>query len=42
MPREVHERLVREGRRKGLRGEALKRYVYGTLMKLKKKRKEKN
>lgn len=34
MPKELHDRLKREARKKGLRGERLKAYVYGTLAKV--------
>ena len=31
MPKEVEKALLKEGRKMGLSGEALNRYVYGTL-----------
>jgi len=31
MPKAMEEKLKREARKKGLKGEAFKRYVYGTL-----------
>ena len=34
MPKKIHDKLIREGRKKGLKGEKLKAYVYGTLGKL--------
>jgi len=33
MPKELEEKLKREGKKKGYRGERLDRYVYGTLRK---------
>jgi len=33
MPKALEEKLRREGRKKGLKGERLDRYVYGTLRK---------
>jgi hypothetical protein len=40
MPKVLHDRLVKEGKAKGLKGVRLDHYVYGTLNKLKKKRKK--
>jgi hypothetical protein len=34
MPAALHRKLVREGKKKGLTGERLDRYVYGTLWKV--------
>jgi hypothetical protein len=33
MPKALEERLKREGRKKGLKGERLRAYVYGTMRK---------
>ena len=38
MPKELHRRLERQARKKGLKGERRKAYVYGTLSKIKKKK----
>jgi hypothetical protein len=37
MPKELHRKLEKQARKKGLKGERKDRYVYGTLNKLKKK-----
>lgn len=31
MPKELHDRLARQARKKGLKGKAFNRYVYGTM-----------
>lgn len=36
MPKEVHNRLVREANKKGLTGERKNAYVYGTLNRIEK------
>jgi len=36
MPKKLHDKLKREARKKGLKGERAKKYVYGTLAKVKK------
>lgn len=41
MPKRVEQRLRREARHKGLSGKRYKAYVYGTLARLKKRRKGK-
>jgi len=41
MPKKAHEALKREAKKKGLKGKAADRYVYGTLAKMKKKKKGK-
>lgn len=41
MPVKVERRLMREARHKGLKGRRYKAYVYGTLARLKKRRKGK-
>ena len=33
MPKELEEKLKRQGRKKGFKGERLDKYVYGTLRK---------
>lgn len=37
MPKKVHDKLEREAKKKGLKGEHKDAYVYGTLNKIKKK-----
>lgn len=34
MPKELHDKLVRKARRKGLTGKRLDAYVYGTMNKV--------
>lgn len=34
MPKELHDRLVREAAKKGLKGERAQRYVFGTLQRI--------
>ena len=34
MPKALHDRLVREARRKGLTGDRARAYIYGTLQKI--------
>lgn len=41
MPKKVHDRLKREAKKKGLMGEGLAAYVYGTLAKIERRRKGK-
>ena len=41
MPKKMHDALVREARRKGLKGERFNRYVYGTIAKRRKKKRPK-
>jgi len=36
MPEKLHRELKKQARKKGLKGERAKRYVYGTLAKVKK------
>jgi hypothetical protein len=31
MPKELHDKLLAEGKRKGLKGKELNRYVYGAM-----------
>ena len=33
MPKEMERKLMRQGKKKGFKGERLKRYVYGTMRK---------
>jgi hypothetical protein len=37
MPKKMHQALERQAKKKGLKGEAKDRYVYGTMQKAKKK-----
>lgn len=39
MPKEMHERLERQARKKGLKGERKDAYVYSTLRKVERKKK---
>jgi hypothetical protein len=41
MPKKMHQKLVRQANKKGLKGKRKKRYVYGTLSKIEKRRKRK-
>jgi hypothetical protein len=34
MPKELEEKLRRQGKRKGLKGERLNAYIYGTMQKV--------
>lgn len=34
MPKELHDKLLREGRSRGLTGKRLEAYVYGTLARI--------
>lgn len=38
MPKKVHDKLMRKGRKKGLTGERLKAFVFGTLNKIKERK----
>jgi len=38
MPKKMHDALEKEARKKGLKGEAKDRYVYGALQKYEKKK----
>lgn len=40
MPKIIHDKLEREGRAKGLRGARLKAYIFGTLARIKRKRRK--
>ena len=40
MPKELHDNLVKQAIKKGLKGDALKRYVYGTLKKAARRKKK--
>jgi hypothetical protein len=40
MPKKVHDKLKRQARKKGLKGERADAYVYGTMNKIKKKKKK--
>ena len=42
MPKEEHDKLVRQAEKKGLTGKRKKAYVYGTLAKIAAKRKKKH
>ena len=37
MPKEIHDKLEKEARKKGLTGDRKKAYIYGTLNKIMKK-----
>ncbi len=39
MPKKIHDKLERQARKLGLKGERKDRYVYGTLSKIEKRRK---
>jgi len=39
MPKKLHEKLLREAKKKGLSGKRLDAYVFGTLEKIKKGKK---
>lgn len=39
MPKHTHDELVKQAKKKGLTGDRLKAYVYGTLKDIEKKRK---
>ena len=41
MPKKEEEKLKRQARKKGLKGERLNAYVYGTMNKIEKRRKAK-
>jgi hypothetical protein len=41
MPKELHRRLARQARKKGLKGKRKKRYIYGTMNKIEKRKKKK-
>lgn len=41
MPKESHDRLARQARKRGLKGERFKAYVYGALAKIEGRRKGK-
>jgi len=36
MPKALHDKLKAEAKKKGLKGERAKRYIYGTLQRLRK------
>lgn len=40
MPKKLHDKLERQYRKKGLKGDALKRAVYGTMNKIQKRKKK--
>lgn len=40
MPKKMEEALKKEGKKKGLKGKAADRYVYGTIAKQEKKKKK--
>lgn len=42
MPKKLHDKLEREAKKKGLKGDAKDRYVYGTMKKIEEKEKSKN
>lgn len=42
MPKELHDRLLRQAKRKGLTGNRLRAYVYGTMAKIESSSKEKH
>lgn len=37
MPKKIHDKLEKEARKKGLKGDAKDRYIYGTLKKIENK-----
>lgn len=39
MPKELHDKLAREARKRGLKGKRFNAYVYGTLNKIESQRK---
>lgn len=41
MPKKLHDKLVKEAKKKGLVGEEADRYIYGTLAKYEKSQKNK-
>ncbi len=41
MPKALHRKLKKQAREKGLTGKSEKRYVHGTMAKIKKRRKRK-
>jgi len=41
MPKELHDKLKRQARKKGYKGERADRYVYGTMNKIEGKKKKK-
>ena len=42
MPKELHDKLKRQARKKGLKGKRKKKYVYGTLNKAEKVKRKKS
>ena len=40
MPKKVHEKLEKEAKKKGLKGEKKDAYIYGTLNKIEKSKKK--
>ena len=40
MPKKLHDKLERQARKQGLKGARKDAYVYGTLQKIKKRKKE--
>lgn len=42
MPKKLHEKLKRQADKKGLTGEARRRYIYGTLQRIEEKIKKKS
>lgn len=41
MPKELHDKLERQARKKGLKGKSKDAYVYGTLLEIERKKREK-
>ena len=41
MPKKLHDKLVREARKKGFTGERFRRYVFGTISKIERRKKAK-
>lgn len=39
MPKKAHEALIKQANKMGLKGERRRRYIYGTLAKIEKKKK---
>jgi len=39
MPKKLHEKLLREAKKKGLSGKRLDAYVFGTMQKIEKRKK---
>ena len=42
MPKELHDKLKRQAKKKGLKGKRAEKYVYGTLQKVEKAKRKKS